>query len=145
VAELVWKLELPSRPDSVGMCRLAVAQFAGLLGFTLAEIEEAKVAVSEAATNAVVHGYRGTSGPLRLTLREVPGGMAMEVGDEGCGIPDVRAAMQPSYSQDPERMGLGFVFMGSFTDTLDVASEVGRGTTVRMLKMREEAQKEEAR
>lgn len=144
MAENFVRLEMASRPDSVGMCRLAVAHFAGILGFSMAEIEELKVAVSEAVTNAVIHGYGGGPGTILLALRELDGGLAIEVRDEGVGIRDIRKARQPSYSQDPERMGLGFVFMESFTDDLRVESEVGRGTRIVMVKMREDAQQEEA-
>lgn len=144
MAENYLRMEMASNPDAVGMCRLAVAHFAGSLGFSMAEIEELKVAVSEAVTNAVVHGYRNGPGAIRMHLTELEGGLALEVADDGVGIEDIRRAREPNYSQDPERMGLGFVFMESFTDQLQVQSEVGKGTRVVMVKMREDQQKEEA-
>ena len=144
VAENYLRMEMTSNPDAVGMGRLAVAHFAGSLGFSMAEIEELKVAVSEAVTNAVVHGYPEAIGIIRINLTELEGGLSVEVVDEGVGIADIRRAREPNYSQDPERMGLGFVFMESFTDQLQVQSEPARGTRVLMVKMREEQEKEEA-
>ena len=54
--------------------------------------------------------------------------------DYGRGIADIEEARQPSFSTDPERMGLGFVFMESFMDELEVKSKLGQGTTVIMAK-----------
>jgi len=127
-------LELWSLPANVGVARVAVAAFAAQLDFTWAELEELKVAVSEAVTNAVVHGYRGTGGPVRIRASHEDGALVVTVEDQGSGIADVAQARQTSYSTDPDRMGLGFTFMESFTDELDVWSQPGVGTTVRMRK-----------
>lgn len=125
-------LELDSRPENVGIARLAVGAFAGSLGFSLAELDEIKVAVSEAVTNCIVHGYRGGEGTVRIEGRISGDVLHIAVSDSGCGIADVEAARTAAFSSDPERMGLGFVFMESFMDGLDVTSVVGEGTTVRM-------------
>lgn len=130
-------LELSSHAENVGVARVAVGAFAATLeGLTLAELDEIKVAVSEAVTNAVLHGYRHGTGVVRIE-GEIDGDvLGITVTDYGVGIADVELARQPSYSTDPERMGLGFVFMESFMDEVAVTSELGRGTTVRMVKRR---------
>lgn len=127
-------LEFPSLPANVGVARVAVASFAAQLEFTWAEIEEVRVAVSEAVTNAVVHAYPGRTGPVRVRARLQEGGLVVEVEDEGVGIADVAQARQTSFTTDPERMGLGFTFMESFMDAVEVWSEPGRGTRVSLTK-----------
>ncbi len=132
-----FELVCPSRPENVGLCRVAVATFAANIGFTLSEIEEIKVAVSEAVSNVVVHAYPATEGLIELGCREIEAGIAITVRDEGVGIQDVALARQASYSTDPERMGLGFVFMESFSDDFFVESAPGKGTRIEMRKRRE--------
>lgn len=128
------RLEVLSLPENVAVARVTVASFAAQMDFTLGQVEEIKVAVSEAVSNAVVHGYRGTQGVVRVIARVYADRLEIEVSDSGTGIPDVNLARQASYTTDPERMGLGFTFMESFMDGLEVDSQVGSGTTVRMVK-----------
>lgn len=128
-------IEFTSIPDNVGFARVAVAAFASQLDCTLPELEEIKVAVSEAVGNAIVHGYRNKQDKtIRLTATIYREGLEIRVADNGIGIADIDLAMQPAYSTDPERMGLGFVFMQSFSDRLQVDSSLGKGTTVTMFK-----------
>lgn len=136
------RMEFPSLPENVGLARVAAAAFAGQVDFTLAEVEEIKVAVSEAVTNCVVHAYQGKPGLVRLTARRSGSSIEVVVEDWGRGIADVEQARQPAFSTEPGRMGLGFVFMESFMDGMEVASRPGEGTRVRMWKAcraREEA------
>ncbi|MGI9861224.1 anti-sigma F factor [Moorella naiadis] len=133
-------LEFLSLPENVGLARVAVAAFAAQVDMTLNELEEIKVAVSEAVSNAIIHGYEGQPrGTVRVTVERTDAGLVITVTDQGKGIPDIALAMQPAYSTDPERMGLGFAFMQSFMDELEVTSEVNRGTRVRMLKTTKQA------
>lgn len=127
-------LELDSRSENIAIARLAVGAFAGTLGFTLAEVDEIKVAVSEAVTNCIVHAYRNGHGTVRIEGHIRGDELQITVSDSGCGIPDVAAARTAAYSSEPDRMGLGFVFMESFMDGLVVHSTVGVGTTVTMSK-----------
>lgn len=131
-------LEIINLPSNVGVARVAVGAFASALDFTLAELDEIKVAVSEAVTNAVVHAYPGASGIIRVEAEVEGRSLAVSVIDSGCGIPDVALARRASYSTDPERMGLGFVFMESFMDQLEVQSDSG-GTRVIMTKIAQPA------
>ena len=94
-------------------------------------------AVSEAVTNAIVHGYRGTCGRIDLVVRLLPEReIYIRVKDCGCGIADIKKAMEPLFTTAPEeeRSGLGFSVMESFMDKISVRSDVGRGTTVTMRK-----------
>jgi stage II sporulation protein AB (anti-sigma F factor) len=128
-------VELSSLPQNVGVARLLVAMVAAQAEFTVAEIDEVKLAVSEAVTNAVVHGYSGEPGhTVRLEVLLEGNSLEVLVADQGRGIEDVALAMQPAVSSDPDRMGLGFCFMESHMDSLQVDSAPGRGTRVRMVK-----------
>lgn len=128
-------IEFTSIPENVGFARVAVASFASQLDCTLPELEEIKVAVSEAVGNSIIHGYQNMSDKtVRLTATIYKEGLEIRVEDGGVGIADIDLAMQPAYSSDPERMGLGFVFMQSFSDRLQVDSAPGRGTVVTMFK-----------
>lgn len=127
-------MEFSSNSENVGVARVAAASFAAQADFTLDAIEEIKVAVSEAVTNAIVHGYRQRAGLVKMILTLYEDRLELVIADNGVGIADVEQVRQPSYSTDPERMGLGFAFMESFTDKLEVTSAVGKGTVVKMIK-----------
>lgn len=128
------KMTFNSLGENVGIARVAAAAFAAQLDFTISEIEEIKVAVSEAVSNAVIHGYAENSGKIELIMNLYEEKIEYIVVDKGRGIPDIELAKQPSYSTDPERMGLGLVFMESFMDELKIKSEVNQGTVVTMTK-----------
>ncbi len=109
---------------------------------TASEIAEIKTAVSEAVTNAIVHGYRNVDGDRRGEVEMImrlydDKSLYIQIKDKGIGIEDVEAAMQPTFTTAPadeERSGLGFTVMESFTDKVRVRSVVGRGTTVTLEK-----------
>lgn len=128
------KLSMQSVSDNVGIARLAAASFSAQLALTLSEIDEIKVAVSEAVSNAIIHGYETEEGMVDFTMYLYDDRIEYIVSDAGKGIADIEKARKPSYSSDPERMGLGFSFMESFMDELCVQSEPGMGTTVKMVK-----------
>lgn len=134
-------LSFSAYPQNESFARVAVAAFAVQLNPTLPEMADIKTAVSEAVTNAIVHGYRdlkeGQVGVVSLHAdfgdRRV---LTVAVRDEGCGIEDVEQAMQPFYStgDGTERSGMGFCVMQTFMDAVEVESIPGRGTTVVMRK-----------
>lgn len=129
------KLVFLSLPENVALARVTVAAFAAQTEMNLEDLEEIKVATSEAVSNSIIHGYDNDpnkSVTIIATITENT--LEISIADEGRGIPDVVQAMQPAYSTDPERMGLGFVFMQSFMDRVDVQSEVNKGTTVLLVK-----------
>ena len=121
------------------VCRAIVGVFLAPENPTATELADVKCAVSEAVTNAIVHGYRDTpeTGSITITVSILSGrAVKIEIKDKGCGIPDVGQARQPLYTTDAagERSGMGFTVMESFTDALKVTSKVGQGTTVTMWK-----------
>ncbi len=130
------KLTMESRSVNEGFSRAAVAAFAALLDPTLEELSDIKTAVSEAVTNAIVHGYREQSGPVFLTatLTDKPS-VRIRVRDKGVGIADVAEARRPLFTtMAGERAGLGFAVMESFMDRVQVRSAPGKGTTVTLEK-----------
>ena len=129
-------LTFPSRSSNEGFARSAAACFAAQMDPTLNELEDIKTAVSEAVTNAIVHGYPDAIGTVTLKLRICPGNiLELTVKDKGRGIPDVEKARQPMFTTGgEERSGMGFTIMESFMDQLLVRSLPGRGTTVTMKK-----------
>lgn len=128
-------LTFSSIAENVTIARMLIASIGAQLDLALNDIEELKVVVSEAVSNAIIHGYQND--PEKLVSMEIEFNtevLQIIVRDQGCGIADVEQAMQPAYSTDPERMGLGFVFMQSFMDELTVDSVVDQGTTLTMVK-----------
>lgn len=131
------RLELPALPENVALVRVAVGSLAAQLGFTLSEIEEIRVATSEAFSNAVLHAYpEAPPGTGTVTVEARVEGQILEisVADRGVGIPDVEKARQTAFTTRPDRMGLGFVFMESFMDEVTVRTAPGSGTRVVMRK-----------
>lgn len=127
-------ISFPSLPENVSLSRVIVASFAAQLDFTLNELEEIRVATSEAVSNCVIHAYRDHQGEIRLELKIEEDTLMIKVIDEGCGIQDLDLAKTPAYSSDPERMGLGLVFMESFMDEMTIESQLQKGTQVLMVK-----------
>lgn len=125
-----------SVPENEAFARVVIAAFAVQLSPTVAEIADLKTAVSEAVTNAIVHGYEGTRG--MVTMRAIIDGsaIAIEITDRGKGIPNVKQAMEPFFTTHPEqeRSGMGFAVMQTFMDEVDVQSTPGSGTSVRLRK-----------
>ncbi|MBS4026812.1 MAG: anti-sigma F factor [Clostridia bacterium] len=130
------RMEFLSCPENVALARIAAASFAAQLEMTLNDLEELKVAVSEAVSNCIIHGYDNQPvGVIRLTTNLYEGTLEIIIDDDGKGIEDVEQAMQPTFSTVPERMGLGFVFMKSFMDEVVVNSTVNQGTQVILRKV----------
>jgi len=131
------EIEFDSVPVNVSFARVAVGAFAAQLDFTLNDLEELKVAVSEAVTNAIVHGYENRPGhTVRIRVQLQKERLVITVEDDGVGIEDIDQALEPAYSTDPERMGLGFAFMKSFSDDLKIESAKNNGTKITMTKTR---------
>ncbi|HKM17261.1 MAG: anti-sigma F factor [Firmicutes bacterium] len=129
------RLEFPSESENVLFARTAVAVFASQLDFTLEEIEDIKVAVSEAVSNCVIHAYGDCSGNIVVICKYSIDELEITVEDNGCGIPDIVQASEAGYTTIPEeRMGLGLVFIHELMDHVAIASEVGKGTKLLMAK-----------
>ena len=123
-----------SRSSNESFARVAVAAFTTQLNPTLEEVADIKTAVSEAITNAIIHGYDNQVKKIRIRCRVSDRTLYVEVEDDGKGIADVKKAMEPMYTTRPDldRSGMGFAFMEAFMDQVEVESEAGVGTIVRM-------------
>ena len=131
------KCELPGISENEGVIRGIIASFLLQTDPLISELSDIRTAVSEAVTNCIVHGYRNKGGNIKISAklfenREI----YIRIKDSGCGIENIKQAMEPLFTTAPEeeRAGLGFAVMESFTDTLTVKSEVGKGTTIIMKK-----------
>ena len=119
-----------------GFARMCVASFVAPLNPTIEELNDIKTAVSEAVTNAVVHGYSNKNGEIEMRLFYENNFFHIEIMDDGCGISDVEKARQPFYTTctDGTRSGMGFTVMESFMDEVKIASAPDEGTRVVMVK-----------
>ena len=131
------KVSFPSLSENERFSRLVVSGFASQLDPQVDEISDIKTAVSEAVTNSIVHAYKNEIGKIELVARIYDDNeIYIKIKDHGCGIPDVKKAMEPLFTTSPEeeRAGLGIAVMESFMDKLKVLSKEGKGTTVILTK-----------
>lgn len=133
------KMEFRAMSVNESLARMTVAAFMTPLNPTLEEISDVKTAVSEAVTNAVIHGYGEEAESEEMVVMECQierDVLHITISDEGVGIENVDKAMEPLFTTKPEqeRSGMGFSFMEAFMDDLTVESEVGKGTKVHMVK-----------
>ena len=131
------KVSFPSLSENERFSRLVVSGFASQLDPQVDEISDIKTAVSEAVTNSIVHAYKNEIGKIELVARIYDDNeIYIKIKDHGCGIPDVKKAMEPLFTTSPEeeRAGLGFAVMESFMDKLRVISKEGKGTSVFLTK-----------
>ena len=130
------EFSFPSNSVNEGFARAAVSAFLSQLDPTVADLTDLKTAVSEAVTNAIVHGYRDKIGFVYISVKLFENGKAVvRVRDKGCGIPNIEEAMEPLFTTGgEERAGLGFAVMQSFCDCVRVTSAVGMCTAVTLTK-----------
>ncbi len=132
-----FRLKVPSKSANESFVRAAVAAFSAQLDPTVEELSDIKTAISEAVTNCIVHAYRDTFGTITIVGEILDKNiLRIKIRDEGCGIEDVKKAMEPLFTTGDaeERAGLGFAVMESFMDKIRVRSRVGHGTTVTLEK-----------
>ena len=139
------KIEFLSKSNNEAFARISVAAFVAQLDPTLEEIADIKTAVSEAVTNAIIHGYEQQSGIVKLVCKIREKEVLIEISDTGKGIENVEIAKQPLYTTKAnlERSGMGFTIMESFMDQVEVESVLGLGTKVTMKKTIKEIPKED--
>ena len=131
------KLAFESRSSNESFASSAVAAFVAVLDPNVEELSDIKTAVSEAVTNCIVHGYKNEIGKVYIHVKIFDGArISICIKDKGCGIPDIKKAMEPLYTtcETGERAGLGFSIMESFMDKLKVRSVPGKGTSVTLEK-----------
>ena len=131
------ELIFDSRSSNESFARVTVAAFMTSLNPTVEEVADVKTAVSEAVTNAIIHGYENEVHNITIRCRTQEKTLYLEVEDQGRGIEDVEQAMEPLFTTKPEldRSGMGFSFMEAFMDDLEVISAPGKGTCVKMKKV----------
>jgi stage II sporulation protein AB (anti-sigma F factor) len=129
-------LEMASNSENESFARIVVAAFITRLNPTLEQMADIKTAVSEAVTNAIIHGYEGGEGIIKLQCRIEGRRILLWICDDGVGIADIKQAMEPLYTTRPEweRSGMGFTFMETFMDHMEVDSSPGEGTRIYLAK-----------
>lgn len=146
VYENKMKLEFLSKSNNEAFARITVASFASQLDPSIEEISDIKTAVSEAVTNCIIHGYEDKIGNIKIECTLFTKAIEIQITDNGKGIENIEKAKEPLYTTRPEleRSGMGFTIMESFMEDVEVESELGQGTKVRMKKtIKSNLQKEE--
>ncbi len=130
------KLEFESHSYNEGFARVVVAAFMARMDPTVEEVDDVKTAISEAVTNAIIHGYQNGEGIVVIQAKRRERTIQVSIHDDGVGIKNITQAMEPLYSglKGGERSGMGVSFMEAFMDEVNVESELGKGTTVTMTK-----------
>ena len=130
------EIRFDGRSENEGFARVSVASFLTQLNPTVEEVADVKTAVSEAVTNAIIHGYEQRVETVRIHCSIENQLFTVEISDRGKGIANVEKAMEPMFTTKPEddRSGMGFSFMEAFMDSVEVESKVGEGTSVKMTK-----------
>ena len=130
------KCSLPAKSINESYARTIISAFVSQLDPTVSELADLKTAVSEAVTNAIVHGYQNKPSKECIVYLsacyKTDGTVIVEIKDKGCGIKDIRQAMEPTFTTaaGDERSGMGFTVMSSFCDKIKVSSAEGKGTIV---------------
>ena len=128
-------LQIKSIGENVSLVRMMAGGFLYAYDLTLDVLDEIKIALSEAVSNSMIHGYNNAENRIvTVTMAVQNRNLTIQVQDDGVGIADIAQAMEPAFSTREEHMGLGFVFMQTFMDDIDVFSEPEKGTTVIMHK-----------
>ena len=146
------KMEFDAIAENESVARMTVAAFVMSLNPTLEELSDIKTAVSEAVTNAIIHGYGNlhgyeknkyqtkdekiNEGKVYMECKIVGDVLFVDIADKGAGIEDLEKAMEPLFTTKPEldRSGMGFAFMEAFMDDMEVESSPGKGTKIHMIK-----------
>lgn len=126
------ELSFPAKSMNEGLARMTVAAFLTEMNPTISEVDDVKTAVSEAVTNAIVHGYRDENQQVHISCRWRDQLFQVEISDHGIGIEDVQKAREPFFTTRPEenRVGMGFAFMEAFMDEVEIYSKPREGTRV---------------
>ena len=137
VYENKMSLEFLSKSENEAFARITVASFASQLDPSIEKVPDIKTAISEAVTNAIIHGYEEKIGIVKLICKIAQNEVFIEISDSGKGIENISQAKEPLFTTKPEleRSGMGFTIMESFMDELKIESVVGVGTKITMKKV----------
>ena len=129
-------ISFPSHPQNTSFARICISAFIAPLDPSIGDVSDIKTAVSEAVTNSIVHGYDDSPGIIEMEMALEERTLLVSIKDFGCGIENIEKSMRPLFTTKPdkERTGMGFTIMEAFMDNIDVYSEKGFGTTVKMMK-----------
>lgn len=135
-SENKMKIEFDSNTNNISFARVSVAAFLTQLNPTLEEVSDVKTAVSEAVTNAVIHGYDKNEGQVEILSTLKDDMITIVISDKGRGIENIAKAMEPLFTtkSENEHSGMGFMFMQAFMDEVNVESNIGAGTIITMKK-----------
>ncbi|MCL2355649.1 MAG: anti-sigma F factor [Defluviitaleaceae bacterium] len=131
------RLEIAALTENISVSRVVAATFVAHLDPTVEEVTEIKTAVSEAVTNAIIHGYGENQNEfVQIVFSVEERVVIIEVCDKGVGIENIESAREPLFTTKPEleRSGMGFTVMESFMDSVEVSSASGEGTSVKLTK-----------
>lgn len=131
------EVKFPAKSENEALARLIISSFLAPIDPLLEELAEFKTALSEAVTNAIIHGYEESEeGFVEMKAYLDNNHMTVEIRDQGVGIPDIELAKEPLYSSKlhQERSGMGFTIMESFCDDITIVSEHGLGTVITLVK-----------
>ncbi len=128
-------IQFPSLKENIAFARMVVALLAAQIDFTVDQIEDIKLAVSEAVSNTCIHGYKEAPGPVKLTVQVYADRLHVVVADDGAGIADIDWALQPGNTTGDNCTGMGLVFIQAYMDRFDIQSAPGQGTRIGMTKM----------
>lgn len=129
-------LEFDSISENESFARVVIGAFMASLDPTIDQLQDVQTAVSEAVTNAIIHGYQKQKGKIQMKASLRDGFLQVDIIDHGIGIEDIKKAMEPLYTTCPEedRSGMGFSFMEAFMDGVEVESKLGAGTKIHLYK-----------
>lgn len=130
------KIEFVSKSSNEAFARVVAAAFVSQIDPNVEELADVKTAVSEAVTNAIIHGYENCLGTIEMNCKLFEDSVEITVSDKGKGIQDIELARKPLYTSksEIERSGMGFTIMENFMDRIEIISEIGKGTTINMYK-----------
>lgn len=131
------EMRFPANSENEALARLVISSFLAPIDPLVEELAEFKTALSEAVTNAIIHGYEeDEQGFIELKARMEGHFIQVEIKDGGMGILDIELAKEPLYSSKmhEERSGMGFTIMESFCDEMKITSHHGLGTTISLSK-----------
>jgi len=141
------KIDFLSKPENLGFARVSATSFATFIDFTLDELEDIKLSVSEAVSNCIIHAYPDKNGIIEIDMKVFKNNdnihLQITVTDTGIGIANLHEARKPGFSSDPEHMGMGLTMIEALCDCMEIISDYKKGTTIVMQFSHKESNKDQ--
>jgi len=128
----ILKFCVPGKPEYVGTVRMAIAHIAANAGFDIEAIDDIKVAVSEACTNIICHSHNHSDFTYDIIIEREEKSLVISVTDKGIGF-ETEDYIEP-IPGETRGSGMGIFIVKALMDEVDIQSEVGVGTNIRMTK-----------